>query len=84
VNIIVGKLKLKVRNGNVVNVAILEQRKKRKKMEIKFAPEFKKSIDKMFSMNPIYSIPRWFTDTRYKIKWAYQRVFRGWDDRWRW
>lgn len=49
-------------------------------MEVKFTKNFEKSFERMFSMNPIYSIPRWFRNTRYKIRSAYQRVFRGYDD----
>ena len=53
-------------------------------MEIKFHPEFFKSFNKLFSSNPIYSIPRFFKDWRYEIKYAWQRVFRGYDDPWIW
>ena len=58
--------------------------KKKKRMEILFAPGFKKSFDKMFSINPIYAIPRFFDNAKCEIKWAWQRVFRGYDDRWYW
>jgi len=60
------------------------KRKKGKKWKIKFAPGFQKSFDKCFSMNPIYSIPRFFSNIKSQIKWAWQRVFRGYDDRWYW
>jgi len=58
--------------------------KKKKKWKIAFAPGFKKSFDKCFSMNPIYSVPRFFMETKYKIKHAWQRAFRGHDDSWYW
>jgi len=32
----------------------------------------------------IYTIPRICSDTKYEIKWAWQRVFRGFDDRMYW
>ena len=50
-------------------------------MEIKF---FFKSAKKCFSNNPWYAIPRWFSDKKYEIKWAYQRVRYGYDDPWTW
>ena len=50
-------------------------------MKIEYAPGFQKSFDKCFSMNPIYSIPRFFKDSYYDIKYAWQRVYRGFDDR---
>jgi hypothetical protein len=50
-------------------------------MEIKFAPEFEKSMDRMFSNRLIYLIPRTIKDKWYQVKWAWQRVFRGYDDR---
>jgi len=34
--------------------------------------------------NIIYFFPRLFEETKYEIKWAWQRVFRGYDDRWYW
>lgn len=58
--------------------------KKKKKWKIKFAPGFWKSFDKCFSKNPIYSVPRFFSNVRCQIKWAWQRVFRGYDDNWHW
>ena len=53
-------------------------------MEIKYTPEFFASFKKCFSSNPRYAIPRWFRNTYYELKWAWQRVFRGFDDRWYW
>lgn len=49
-------------------------------MKITFAKSFQDSFDKCFSMNPYYSIPRWFRDIKHEIKMAWQRVFRGYDD----
>ncbi len=58
--------------------------KKNKKWKVEFAPGFIKDCERLFSTNPIYSIPRWFDNMKYEIKWAWQRVFRGFDDRWYW
>jgi len=57
---------------------------KHKKMKIITTPEFEKSFIKLFSNNPIYAIPRWFDNMKSEIEWAFQRVFRGFDDRWYW
>jgi len=57
------------------------EKNKKEKWTVEYAPGFDKSMHKLFSNNLIYSIPRWFHNQRYKIKWAWQRVFRGWDDR---
>ena len=38
----------------------------------------------MFSDSPRYAIPRFFSNKKYQIKWAWQRVTRGYDDNWRW
>ena len=32
----------------------------------------------------IYFFPRLFNEVKYQTKWAFQRVFRGYDDRWYW
>lgn len=32
----------------------------------------------------IYFFPRLFDEIKYQVKWAFQRVFRGYDDRWYW
>ena len=62
----------------------MKTEKKNKKWEVKFAPEFFKSAEKLFSNNPKYSIPRMLSDAKYEIKWALQRAFRGYDDRLTW
>lgn len=31
-----------------------------------------------------YTIPRILNDARYEVKWGFQRMFRGFDDRWYW
>lgn len=59
-------------------------KKKLKKWQIKYAPGFWESVAKCFSNRPKYAIPRWFSDKKYEIKWAWQRVIRGYDDRWYW
>lgn len=51
-----------------------------KSLEVKFSPGFDTSIKRLFSKNPVYSVPRWFRDAKFEIKMAWQRVFRGWDD----
>ena len=58
--------------------------KKNKKMKVKFTPGFEKDFKRLFSSNPIYAIPRWLVDIKLEIKWAWQRVFREYDDRWYW
>lgn len=58
--------------------------KKKKELEVKFHPSFWKSYDKLFSNNLIYLIPRTLDDIKYEIKWAWQRIFRGYDDRTVW
>src|SRR3990167_9910633 len=58
--------------------------KKNKKWEVKFHPEFLKSAERLFSDNLRYLIPRKLSDWKYEIKWAWQRVFKGYDDRVTW
>ena len=58
--------------------------KKKKKWTVEFHPQFFKDCKRLFSNNPIYSVPRFFSDIKYEIKWAWQRVFRGYDDNWHW
>ena len=53
-------------------------------MEIKFHPDFWKSFDKCFSMKPWYAIPRWFSDMKFRIICAYERVRYGYDRTWTW
>lgn len=50
-------------------------------MKIEVTPGFEKSMERLFSMNPIYCVPRWIKDRYYLMKYAYQRVRRGYDDR---
>lgn len=49
-------------------------------MKIKYTKQFQKDFIKLFSNNWYYAIPRFFDNTYYRIKWAYQRVVRGFDD----
>ena len=58
--------------------------KTKKEWKIKFAPSFLKSAEKLFSNNLRFLIPRKISDWKYEVKWAWQRVFRGYDDRWNW
>lgn len=58
--------------------------KKQKKWKVEYAPGFWKSAAKCFSNKPRYWIPRTIRDVKYEIIWAWQRVFKGYDDRWTW
>jgi len=50
-------------------------------MEIKFAPGFKKSMDKMFSWRwAPYRAIRWILRIPREIKWFFQRATRGYAD----
>jgi len=49
-------------------------------MKVEFAPQFFNDMKRLFSYNPIYSIPRFFSNVRFEIKMAWQRVFKGYDD----
>ena len=53
-------------------------------MEIKLTDGFKQDMVRLFSSQWRYAVPRWLDNTKYEIKWAWQRVFRGWDDRITW
>jgi hypothetical protein len=53
-------------------------------MEIKYSVEFMDDMKRLFSRNPWYSVPRWFKDTYWDIRAAWDRVFRGYDNSWRW
>jgi len=53
-------------------------------MEVRLTKDALLSFKKEFSLYPLYAIPRWFRDAHYSIKWAFQRLFRGYDDRWKW
>lgn len=67
-----------------INLKKMIKKKKNKKMKIKTTPQFEHDLKRLFSLNPIYSIPRFFDRLKYEIKWAYQRLIRGYDDRWFW
>ena len=41
-------------------------------------------MNRLFSNNPIYSIPRFFRDAEFEIRMAWQRVWKGYDDSWGW
>lgn len=62
----------------------MNKKKKNKEWKIKTTPRFEHDLKRLFSLNPIYSIPRFFDRLKSEIKWAYQRVFRGYDDKWYW
>ena len=52
-----------------------------KKWKVKTTPEFENSLERLFSFNLRYLIPRLVENARYEIKWFFQRGFRGYDDR---
>lgn len=54
--------------------------KKDKKLKVILTDGFKDSFVRLFSNNLIYLIPRKISEAKYAIKWAWQRVFRGYDD----
>jgi len=49
-------------------------------MKIKFHPKIKDDLKKMFSNNPFYLIPRLLEDIPMKIRFAFQRMFKGYDN----
>lgn len=57
-------------------------------MKIKWTPGAMRDMEKLFSSSlrwKLYRLYKFMTsDLWYEIKWAYQRVFRGWDDRASW
>lgn len=53
-------------------------------MELKFHPKIKDDLKKMFSNNPIYLIPRLLEDIPREIKFAFQRMLRGYDNSFMW
>lgn len=53
-------------------------------MKIEITEQFKDSMERLFSMNPWYAIPRWLRDARFEIKSAWQRLTRGFDGRMWW
>ncbi len=57
---------------------------KKKEFKFKFAPTFYESFDRLFSNNLKYLIQTKLKDWKYELKWAWQRVFRGYDDRFAW
>ncbi len=60
------------------------KKKKKKKWKVVYSKGFMNDMERLFSNNPIYSIPRFFSNAKYEIKCAWQRVFRGYDDSWNW
>lgn len=55
-----------------------------KKWKVRFHPKFIKDCRRLFSNNPIYAIPRFFSNVKREIRWGWQRLFRGFDDRFYW
>lgn len=49
-------------------------------MKIEWTDGAKQDMVRLFSRNPIYSVPRFFDNLYYKCKWGLQRMFRGYDD----
>ena len=49
-------------------------------MEIKYTKGFLNDMERLFSSSWRYSIPRFFRDIRFRIKEAYLRAVRGYDD----
>lgn len=58
--------------------------KKTKKWKVAFAPGFLKDVERLFSNKLRFLIPRKINDWKSEIIWAWQRVFRGYDDRITW
>ena len=58
--------------------------KKQKELKIVFHPKFWESADRLFSNKLQYLIPRFLSNAKHEVKWAWQRVFRGYDDRITW
>jgi len=57
---------------------------KKKKWKVKFTPGFLEDCKRLFSNNPRYAIPRFFSNTWFEIRMGCQRLTRGYDDRWNW
>jgi len=53
-------------------------------MKVSFHPQFFKDCNKLFSNNPLYYIPRLFANAKFRLRMAWQRIFRGYDDNWNW
>lgn len=53
-------------------------------MKVFLTKGFIKSFNKLYSNNPYYVFLRTIKDWKYRIKWAYQRAVRGYDDPWTW
>lgn len=62
----------------------MNKNKKKKEFKVEFAPSFFESADRLFSNKLKYLIPRKLSDWKYEIRWAWQRVFRGYDDQITW
>lgn len=52
----------------------------KKKLKVILTDVFYNSFNRLFSNNPIYSIPRKIRDIRSNIKYAYQRITKHYDD----
>ena len=57
---------------------------KNKKMKVVLTDTFIKSAIKLFSNSPRYLIPRKIQDWKLELKWGYQRIVKGYDDRATW
>ena len=53
-------------------------------MKIKYTKGFVKDVERLFSRNLRYRLPRILQSTRLEIKWAFQRAFKYYDDVWCW
>jgi hypothetical protein len=53
-------------------------------MKIKFTEGALEDMERLFSDSWRYSIPRWFNEMYYEIKYGFQRMFRGYDDKMLW
>lgn len=55
-----------------------------KKRKVIYTPTFIKSCKRAFSANPVYAVPRFCRDIRWKMKAVWHRIFRGYDDSMLW
>ena len=62
----------------------IKNTKKKKELKVILTPSFVDSFEKLFSNNIRFLVPRKINDWKFEIKWAWQRVFRGYDDRLTW
>jgi len=53
-------------------------------MKVTYTKGFLNDMERLFSNNPRYAIPRFFSDTWFEIRMGWQRLTRGYDDRWNW